>query len=71
MSNVSYKMAQKVYGMYCFKTGNSREEDLHGGAHAQDTKDDEEFPCDVGEAWGDEKAQCEVEQPVPDGGDTL
>lgn len=50
---------------------NLREEDLDSGADTEDAEDNEEFPCDVGEAWGDEETQGEVEEPVTDSGNTL
>ena len=45
------------------------EEGLGGGAAAEDAEDDEELPGDVLKGRGDEEADCEVEEPVGDGGE--
>lgn len=41
------------YGFDIWQDGRHlREEDLNSGANTENAKDDEELPCDVGEAWG-------------------
>lgn len=37
---------------------------LDGGAEAERSEDDEQFPGDVGEGWWDEETDCEVEEPI-------
>ncbi len=37
---------------------------LDGRTYAENTEDDEELPGNVLEGWGDEQANCKVEQPI-------
>lgn len=48
-----------------------REEDLDSSPDAENSKDDEELPGDVGESWRDEEAKRKIEQPVADSRNTL
>ena len=43
---------------------------LRRRSKAQDTKDDEDLVLNVAEGGREEQPECEVEQPISDGGDT-